>query len=366
MNQPSSFSPALQNKLARYKHHAKPIKLGRIDFDSKLLLAPMAGICNIPYRLLMEDLGAGGTVSELISCHGINYGNQRTLEMLKIHPLERNVGIQLFGEDAEAMARAAEVTESYGPKFIDINMGCPVNKVVTKGGGSALLKDLQNLAPLFEKMRSKLKVPLTIKIRTGWDANSLNAKEVLNIAYNSGIEWVAIHGRTRTQQYTGFANWDYIEELNTHKKLPLIGNGDLHHPYGVSDRLQNTSCDALMIARGALRNPFIFLESLDPEYAKLKRSEFSGSDYWEVIERLYHYTQSTFSEERTILVQLRKLVVWFAAGFPHAAAFRSEIFSNQSLADCMKIAQDYFLRLDQENAQKFINYDEVFMSSGHG
>ncbi len=358
------FSPELLQKMEGFRSHAKPMKLGSIHFDSKLLLAPMAGICNIPYRLLMEDLGAGGTVSELISCHGINYGNQRTLEMLKIHPLERNVGIQLFGEDAESMSKAAEVAESFGPKFLDINMGCPVAKVVTKGGGSALMKEVTKLAPLFEKMRSKMKTPLSIKIRTGWDANTLNAQEVLKIASESGIEWVAIHGRTRTQQYTGSANWDFIESLNEHKKIPLIGNGDLHHPYGVSERLKVTQCDALMIARGALRNPFIFLESLDPEYANQKRSVFSGSDYWEVIDRLQHYITQTFSEERTILVQLRKLVVWFAAGFPHAAAFRSQIFASQDLNDCMKITQDYFLSLG--NAQKFINYDEVFMSSGHG
>lgn len=312
----------------------------------------------------MEDLGAGGTVSELISCHGINYGNQRTLDMLKIHPLERNVGIQLFGEDPEAMAKAAEVAESFGPKFLDINMGCPVNKVVTKGGGSALMKELQSLAPLFEKMRSRMKIPLSIKIRTGWDANTRNAHEVIKIAQDCGIEWVAIHGRTRTQQYTGLADWDFIEDLNDNKKIPLIGNGDLHHPFGVSERLQKTRCDALMIARGALRNPFIFLESLDPEYASQKRSVFLGEDYWEVIQRLRHYCEETFNEERTILVQLRKLIVWFAAGFPHAAAMRSQIFSCQNLEDCMKIAEDYFLSLG--SSQKFINYDEVFMSSGHG
>jgi tRNA-dihydrouridine synthase B len=359
-----TFSPALEEKIARFRSFTSPIKLGQIDFSSKLLLAPMAGICNIPFRLLMEDLGAGGTVSELISCHGINYGNQRTLEMLKIHPLEKNVGIQLFGEDAESMARAAEVAESYGPKFLDINMGCPVNKVVSKGGGSALLKEIQNLSPLFEKMRSRMKIPLSIKIRTGWDANSLNANEVIRIAHNSGIEWVAIHGRTRTQQYTGFANWEFIENLAQERPLPLIGNGDLHHPFGTSERLQKTHCDALMLARGALRNPFIFLESLDPEYAKAKRSIFSGADYWEVIQRLYRYTTETFPEERTSLVQIRKLIVWFAAGFPHAAAFRSQVFNCQDLEDSMKLAEDYFLSLG--NSQKFINYDEVFMSSGHG
>lgn len=364
MNQPRPFSPELTEKMNKFKGLSQKIKLGEISFDSKLILAPMAGICNIPYRLLMEDLGAGGTVSELISCHGINYGNARTLEMLKVHPLEKNVGIQLFGEDHESMAKAAEVAQEYGPKFLDINMGCPVTKVVSKGGGSALLKEIQNLAPLFEKMKSRMKVPLSIKIRTGWDANSLNAKEVMKIASESGIEWVAIHGRTRTQQYTGFADWEFIENLNESKKLPLIGNGDLHHPYGVSDRLQKTNCDALMIARGALRNPFIFLESLDPNYAKEKRSIFGGQDYWEVIQRLHQYTTETFQDERAILVQMRKLVVWFAAGFPHAAAFRSQIFGCQDLADSLKLAEDYFLSLG--NSQKFINYDEVFMSSGHG
>lgn len=364
MLQPRPFSPELTEKIKNMSNTARPIKLGNVAFSSPLLLAPMAGICNIPYRLLMEDLGAGGTVSELISCHGINYGNQRTLEMLKIHPLEKNVGIQLFGEDADSMAKAAEVAESYGPKFLDINMGCPVAKVVTKGGGSALMKQIENLAPLFEKMRSKMKVPLSIKIRTGWDANSLNASEVIKIAHNSGIEWVAIHGRTRTQQYTGVANWEFIENLNDTKPLPLIGNGDLHHPYAVSERLQKTNCDALMLARGALRNPFIFLESLDPTYANQKKSIFFAKDYWEVIQRLYTYTTETFADERACLVQIRKLIVWFAAGFPHAAAFRSQLFSCQDLADTMKIAEDYFLSLGE--AQKFINYDEVFMSSGHG
>ncbi|HLW58173.1 MAG TPA: tRNA-dihydrouridine synthase family protein [Bacteriovoracaceae bacterium] len=360
----TTFSPALTEKLNHFKGLATPISLGSVSFSSRLLLAPMAGICNIPFRLLMEDLGAGGTVSELISCHGINYGNKRTLDMLKIHPLEKNVGIQLFGEDADSMARAAEVAESFGPKFLDINMGCPVNKVVSKGGGSALMKELEKLAPLFSKMRSSMKIPLSIKIRTGWDQNNLNAKEVMKIASDSGIEWVAIHGRTRTQQYTGTANWEYIESLNEEKKLPLIGNGDLHHPYAVSQRLQNTSCDALMIARGALRNPFIFAESLDPEYANKRRSVFLGNDYWEVIQKLYEYTSQTFEDERMILVQVRKLIVWFAAGFPRAAAFRSQVFASQSLSEVMSIAQEYFQGLG--DAQKFINYDEVFMSSGHG
>lgn len=358
------FSPALQQKMSAFEAFKRPVNLGSVTFSSPLLLAPMAGICNVPFRRLMEKLGAGGTVSELISCHGINYKNQRTLDMLRIHPEEKTAGLQLFGEDSEAMSEASEFAESFGPKFIDINMGCPVNKVVTKGGGSALLRELKNLSPLFSSIKKKLNVPLTIKIRTGWDHDHINAHEVLKIAHDHGIEWVAIHGRTRTQQYTGHANWDYIESLNETKPLPLIGNGDLHHPVAVSDRLQKTKCDALMIARGALRNPFIFLESLDPEYAQRKKSLFTGADYFEVIKVLLTYCEEAFKDERMILVQMRKLIVWFAAGFPHAASFRGEIFSSQTISDCMKLTEDYFLGLGA--SQKFINYDEVFMSSGHG
>lgn len=358
-----TFSPQLQKKITELKSKAKPIKLGSIDFASPLLLAPMAGICTPPFRLLMEDLGAGGTVSELISCHGINYENKRTLEMLKIDEREQNVGIQLFGEDAESMAKASKIALRSNPKFIDINMGCPVRKVVSKGGGSALLKDIEQLAPFFNKIKAAIDVPLTIKIRTGWDADEINAEKIEEIARNEGIEWVAIHGRTRAQQYTGLANWEYIEWLAQNTELPIIGNGDLHQPHQVAKRLTNTSCDALMIARGCLRNPFIFLESLNDE-SETYNSLFFGKDYWEVIERLYDYTCDTYENERTRLVQLRKLIVWFAAGFPSAAKFRNTMFKCSDLEDSMKFAQDYYLSL--EHSTKKINFDEVFMSSGHG
>lgn len=359
---PRPFSPSLQSKIDRLAALRTPVKLGSITFKSRLLLAPMAGICNIPYRLLMEDLGAGGTVSELVSCHGINHGNKRTLDMLKIDPLEEVVGLQLFGEEIEAMSRAATVAESFNPGWLDINMGCPVNKVVQKGGGSALMKEMQKLAPLFEGMRTRMKVPLSIKIRTGWDHDSRNAHEVIHIARESGIEWVAIHGRTRTQQYTGLADWDFIEGLTQKAQLPLIGNGDLHSPLLVSERLRRTQTDALMIARGALRNPFIFLEALDPQPGR--QSVFTGPDHWEIIQRLWHYVGETFGDERMLLVQARKLIVWFAAGFPRAAAFRGSVFAAQTAADTYKMTEDFFMGL--EGAQKAISQEEAFLTSGHG
>lgn len=355
------FSTQLQSKIEYCLREQRFVQLGAIQFSSPLILAPMAGICTPPFRLLMQDLGAGGTVSELISCHGINYENKRTLEMLKIDERETNVGIQLFGEDGKAMAKAAQVAMRSNPKFIDINMGCPVRKVVSKGGGSALLKNITDLAPFFSEVKKAISVPLSIKIRTGWDGDDINADKIEQIAFNEGIEWVAVHGRTRAQQYTGRANWDYIESLATQSTLPIIGNGDLHQAHQVVDRLKRTSCQGLMIARGALRNPFIFLESLVPNS---HRSLFSGADYWEIIERLYGHTCDTYEKERTRLVQLRKLIVWFAAGFPGAARFRNSMFTCQSLDESMKLSMEYYLGLKE--ARKQINYDELFMNSGHG
>lgn len=356
------FSPELGKKIDDLKSKRVAIKLGQIHFDSNLLLAPMASICNPPFRLLMEDLGAGGTVSELISANGINYENEKTLQMLKIDERERNVGIQIFGEEAESMANAARVAAKRNPKFIDINMGCPVRKVVTKGGGSALLRDLEKLAPFLNTVKKSLDIPLTIKIRTGWDTDDINADKIEKIALNEGIEWVAIHGRTRAQQYSGLADWDYIENLASESTLPIVGNGDLHQAYQVKERMNKTNCQALMIARGCLRNPFIFLESFADNDSNA--SLFHGDDYVEIIERLYQYTLDTFSNERTRLIQMRKLIVWFAAGFPGASKFRNTMFSCKDLEESMRHSEEFFHGLGKK--AKEINYGEVFMNSGHG
>ena len=354
------FSADLQRKIDVLGARRTPIKLGQVHFDSPLILAPMAGICTPPFRLLMEDLGAGGTVSELVSCHGINHGNDRTMKMLEIDSRERNIGLQLFGEEPEAMASAAAVAQKFNPKFIDINMGCPVRKVVTKGGGSALLRDPQKLIPYLTAIKEVLDVPLSIKIRTGWDEDSINAEEVIKVATDLGIEWVAVHGRTRAQSYTGYADWDYLENLARTSDLPIIGNGDLHQPHIVRERMAISDCSAFMIARGCLRNPFIFLEA----YQEEGDPKFEGQDYYEVIARLEDYTAQTYDNPRIRLIQMRKLIVWFAAGFPGAAKFRSKMFQCPDLPDSMKIAEDYYLSLG--SSSKFIDYNEVFMNGGHG
>lgn len=354
------FSDQLQFKIDTLKSRTPKIKLGSLEFSSPLLLAPMSAICTAPFRVLMEGLGAGGTVSELISCHGINHGNQRTLDMLKVDQRERHMGLQLFGEDAQAMAQAAKVAQSYGPGFIDINMGCPVRKVVTKGGGSALLKETAKLGDFFSTIKSAIDVPLTIKIRTGWDEDHLNALEVIRIAKEEGVEFVAVHGRTRTQQYRGEANWNFLEQLAVENVLPIIGNGDLHTSTLAKERLKITRCQALMLGRGPLRNPFIFLESF---LEQGEPSPFVAQDYWEITEKLFDLMRVTTDRERTLLVQMRKHIMWFAAGFPNAGQFRAGLFQMQDLDETLRSTQNFF---QGQLAGKQLDDHDSFMTSGHG
>ena len=355
------FSPELQKKIDTLKARRKKIELGSIVFDSPLLLAPMSSICTAPYRLLMEDLGAGGTVSELISCHGINYKNVRTTDMLKIDPREKNIGLQLFGESPEKMAQAAIVAETFGPKFIDINMGCPVKKVVGTGAGSSLLKDTSTLPHFFSTIKKSIKIPLTIKIRLGWDHDSINALEVIHIAKEEGIEFVAVHGRTRAQQYTGHANWDYLETLGKKSPLPIIANGDLHLASLVKEKMQYSNCQAFMLGRGPLRNPFIFLESYLKEEDQIV---FSAKDYLEVLLKLIEYERAYAFSDHILLVSIRKHLIWMAAGFNNVSYFRDQIFKTPNLEETTKIAEDFFLGLQDE--KKRIQDHDSFMTSGHG
>lgn len=361
MTKNASFNPELQKKIDTLKLRQKPVQLGSLTFSSPLLLAPMSSIGTAPFRLLMEDLGAGGTVSELISCHGINYKNIRTNEMLKIDPREKNIGLQLFGENKESMALAAKKAQEAGPKFIDINMGCPVKKVVGTGAGSSLLKDPSALPAFFSTIKKAISIPLTIKIRTGWDAHSINALEIIHIAKEEGIDFVAVHGRTRAQQYTGFSDWNYIEHLAENAPLNIVGNGDLHSLIEVQKKINATKCRALMLGRGPLRNPFLFLESY------LKEGDdifFTPEDYFEIITRFLEYSSDYAHSSHTLLISIRKHLIWMAAGYKNVGAFRDLLFKTPDLDETMKITKDFFSSLQGQKKQ--IKDHESFMTSGHG
>ncbi len=366
-NEVPPFSTALQEKIQALTRLRSPTQIGQVSFASKLLLAPMSSICRPAFRLLMEDLGAGGTVSELVSATGLFFKNQQTQDMLRIHPKERHVGLQIFGDDLSHLTYGAQKAQEAGARFVDLNMGCPVKKVVCKGAGSAMLKEPHKLAPIFQTIKKSLQVPFSIKIRTGW--STPNADEILHVAKEEGIEFVSLHGRTRDQQYRGQADWEYIESLAQTQTIPLLGNGDLHTPSRCAHHLKNTACHALLLGRGPLRNPFIFLESYREAYGSEsdKNIFFTANDYGEICERFSHYLQQTETNPRKHFIQLQKISLWFSAGLPHSVQFRTQLFDVKDADQVLQLATQYFSGLDQEkNLSTLKDCDPNFMNGGHG
>ena len=238
------------------------IKIGNIEIKGKTVLAPMAGISNPAYMKIVERFGCSYAVTELISAEAITRNNKKTLEMLSGYDtLTMPVALQLFGGNPDTMAKAAKVVESLGFKIIDINFGCPVPKVAVRGGaGSALLKDPEKIRKIVSKVASSVSVPVTVKIRSGWDKDNINAVEIAKICEDSGASMIAIHARTRSQGYSGKADWNVIKEVTENVNSPVIGNGDITDIYSAKEMLDTTNCDLIMIGRASLGNPWIFRE----------------------------------------------------------------------------------------------------------
>lgn len=329
--------------------------------SNPFVLAPMAGITDHAFRSFMKKLDTSVVVTELVSANGIEYKSERTMKLMSYDESQRPIGVQLFGEEPEVIARAAQVAEAEGCDFIDLNFGCPVPKVVKKGAGSAMLKDPMALQKVLAAVKSAIKIPLTIKIRTGWDANTRNAIEVCNIAYNEGISWVAIHGRTRAQGYSGLADWDFITEVKANTKVPILGNGDILTPRQANLRLAQSGCDGVMIGRGCLKNPYIFMDAL---------SLWRGESVKQV-QRDYVSLFNNLKEEiiahcdaHITGIQLRKFAAWFSTGYPGAAQFRKNLFQSKSNEEIMALATEFFATLgslDQEDTS-----NEEFLMGGHG
>lgn len=324
----------------------------------------MAGITDNAFRSFIKELGGGIVISELISAHGINYHSQKTLDLMKFEKSQSPVAIQLFGETPEAVSEAAKHVQDKGADFVDLNFGCPVKKVVSKGAGSAILKDLPALEKMVSTVKKSIQIPLTIKIRTGWDAQSRNAVDVCNIAYNEGVSWVAIHGRTRSQGYEGFADWDYISEVKSKVKIAVIGNGDIHNPMQAVERLKSSSCDGVMIGRGCLKNPWIFSESIALwNQSEKKDNELNQRDFLFALERLNFYLSKNFDDHLTG-IQLKKFTAWFSAGYPGSAQFRKNIFQFKTSKEVYDFAYNYFQSIHhllQEDTSR-----ERFLMGGHG
>lgn len=321
--------------------------------EIRYVFAPMAGISDTVFRLLMREMGAQMVVSELLSAEGLVRGGKKTHDMLQYDVRERPIGIQIFGGDTRSMTEAARIVQGIGADFVDINFGCPVKKVVCDGGGAAWLKDPVALGKLLQSMKSVLTIPLSIKIRTGWDENSKNAEEIVKVAAESGVEWVAIHGRTRAQGYSGLADWDHIRNISQNSPIPIIGNGDLITAELAGEKILKGYCHAVMIGRGALKNPWIFRELFHKDVEK---------NFIELITR--HISIAEEKKEKTrAFLSLKKFMSWYATGFPGASQFRAKIFSTNDLNELKDTAYGYFNSLELTNWK----FDaQPFLMGGHG
>ena len=338
------------------------IPLGPFTIDHPFILAPMAGITNSPFRRLMKRMNSSVVISELVSATGIEYMGQKTLELLKFHPEERRIGLQIFGEETEHLVKACRYVEKLGADFVDLNLGCPVPKVVKKGAGAAMCRNPVELGRTLAAMVAAVKIPVTIKIRTGWDAESRNALDVVKAATDAGVAWVAIHGRTRAQGYSGDADWDFIGDIKAKSSVPIIGNGDLSTPELAVRRYRETGVDAVLIGRGALRNPFLFDQS-----ARLLRGAVpfvpTSTDYLALLDTQQALLKETYSE-RGAVIHSRKFLSWYSSGFPGSSDFRKFVFAEADGETLWKEARGFFVRATEGRDLSFLS--EPFLMGGHG
>jgi tRNA-dihydrouridine synthase B len=338
------------------------IRLGPFELDHPFILAPMAGITNSPFRRLMKRRRSALVISELVSATGIEYASQKTLDLLRFDEEERVVGLQIFGEETEHLVKACQLVERLGADFVDLNLGCPVPKVVKRGAGSAMCRDPISLGRTLDAMVKSCKIPVTIKIRTGWDSESRNALDVVNAAADAGVRWVAIHGRTRAQGYAGQADWDFIGNVKAKSPLPIIGNGDITTAEQAVSRVRDFGVDAVLIGRGALRNPFLFEQS----YA-LWRGEQPQPPKAEHYVKIMEEQQALLHEAydpRGAMIHARKFLAWYSAGFPGSHEFRKQVFELAEPEALWAEARRFFEVSARARDFKFMN--EPFLMGGHG
>ena len=302
----------------------RTLQIGHVTLENNLILAPMAGVSDLPFRLLCREQGAGLVCMEMVSAKAILYKNRNTEELLTIDPKEHPVSLQLFGSDPDIISEIAKQIEERPFDILDLNMGCPVPKVVNNGDGSALMKNPRLAGEIIEKTARAIKKPLTVKIRKGFDDAHVNAVELAHIAQESGAAAVAVHGRTREQYYAGHADWDIIRQVKEAVSIPVIGNGDIRTPEDVAAMAEQTGCDGYMIARGAEGNPWIFRQIL--HYFETGE-HLARPDFSEVTEMLLRHAkmQIDCKGDYTGIREIRKHAAWYTAGYRNSSKLRGRI-----------------------------------------
>ncbi|NLO08310.1 MAG: tRNA dihydrouridine synthase DusB [Clostridiales bacterium] len=316
--------------------------IGYVEIKGNLSLGPMAGVTDLPFRLLCKEKGVDMVCTEMVSAKGIRFNNRNTKELLTVSDIERPAAVQLFGSDPDILADAVKQIDHMNFDILDINMGCPVPKVVNNGEGSALMTNPGLVAEIVNKVSRATKKPVTVKIRKGFTKDNINSVEIAKIAEQNGATAVAVHARTRDQFYSGKADWDIIRQVKEALSIPVIGSGDVVTPYDAQNMLTQTGCDGIMIARGARGNPWIF-EQIKAylEHGIIKpKPEFE-----EVMDMMLRHCRLAieYKSEYTGIREMRKHVAWYTSGFPGSAKLRDRISDIESIENLEAMLEEYQL-----------------------
>lgn len=306
-------------------------KIGNVTIENPVVLAPMVGISNSAYRTIIKEMGCGLIYAEMVSDKAIEYGNQKTIDMLYMTDSERPIAQQIFGSDKESFVKAAKyIYEAMHPDIIDINMGCPVPKVALRAqAGSALLKDPQKVYEIVKSVVDAVPIPVTVKIRSGWDSNHINAVEIAKVVEQAGAKAIAIHARTRSQGYSGKADWNIIKQVKESVTIPVIGNGDILSCYDAKRMMEETHCDAVMIGRGVLGNPWLIRDCV--EYLKdgKKPEVVTVKDKFAMM--LYHLEKLLETKpEKVAILEMRSHIAWYLKGISGTSELKNQIFKTKN------------------------------------
>ncbi|MEM7674592.1 MAG: tRNA dihydrouridine synthase DusB [Myxococcota bacterium] len=323
----------------------EPLVIGPFRVETPIILAPMAGVSEAPYRVISTDMGAGLAPTELVSSRGLQFGNTRTAEYLKHDPKrEPMLSVQIFGGDAEAMARGAELAVAAGARILDINMGCPVKKVTKNGAGSALMTDPGRAARIVSAMSERVgsKVPVTAKIRAGWDESSINAAEFGRALEDAGLAAIALHPRTRRQGYSGQADWSLIAALKEAVDIPVIANGDIFCVEDAERVILETKCDAIMVGRAALGNPWIFRDLAAARAGSVRPAPPSPRERVQLILHHLDVHVEHIEDEARALKKFRQHLIWYSRGMRQGAAFRERAMRLEVRAHIEEAIDEFF------------------------